>query len=349
MSKRKLLVVIILTLTCISIVSNPFVDAQSDFMVIFEGDLTESNVKWSSDSTKLIFQQGTFHEGNPDYGVISHRMTWYVFSTNDKKIIQTDTWPLQPYLSLEQIDIYSVATLDDQISFLFPSPNARYLIYAAERPDDWTQYYPLGIVDLQTREHQVLEDIVVTDLEEFTWNYDVSWSEDSSSALVRTSGLDQLPFYISGLESGLEAISYVSLYREGVNIGDEDVLAWDAFDISDNGEWLLLANLDQNGNRLFLWNATEPSDSQVIHSGRVLDAAFVVNNENQILYVDREEGLYTFDLVSKESELLLSFDGLEEEPLKAWISPDVSFVVLATFPGSAPDRLYLIELSTIKS
>ncbi len=314
------------------------VEAQNPTQEIYSRIPT--NLSWSSDSSSLAFQEGGF-------GWEGVQAKWYEYTINTEILTELDTWPYQPSLAPDEIAQFDIATDENgQMSFILPSPDNRFIVYAATRPASWGDrpFWPLGLADLQTSEYCIFEDIHAEDLTNFGRTYAVRWAEDSRSFTVFTIsayGSAQQVFYFTNLEAGINNLTYRSLLSGEIIPEDENLYIWDSFDISDDGNRLLLSNLvilpdNVSGNQLVVWDSLHPRQSKYLMEGNIVEASFVGEGDQQLLVITGD-GIVLYDLVAKSMTILdnnIDADYLYD----AWISPNGEYIAYYDYYHADPNN-----------
>lgn len=302
-----------------------------------------TNVKWSEDSSSLVFQEPF----NSDYGVFTpEHDTWFQFFVGSRQVIRTNSWPLQPPLTLAQRQRFEIATA----SFIFASPDKRYLVYVAE-PLGWDNpvQRPLAIADLQTNQHKIIWDILVQGMSSFLFDYHVLWSGNSRVFFVVGGGYggQRQPFYISNFAPNLNTLTIQPIV-EGLAFGGETIYPQRIFDLSDNGGQILLEDLRPDyTTRLFLWDVNDLSVSKLIPTTTyVVEAAFKPDNEQMVLFVD-EDGLKRHDLNANTTTLLDVTANPSWADGGIWISPDIQYIALYDSDVGGRDWLYVVPISDL--
>ncbi len=300
------------------------------------------NIKWSNDSGSLVFQEPF----NELIGVqTSERNTWYQFISDTKQVTRSNSWPLQPALTSGQRQSFEIA-FD---SFIFPSPNGRYLVYVAE-PAGWTNpaLFPIGLADLQTNQHRIIQEIQVNNASVFDTNYVISWSGNSLVFSIVGEGYagKRQPFYVSNFTPNLSTLIVQSIV-EGLAFGGDTIYPQMIFDISNNGSQVLLEDLRPDfTSRLFLWDVNNIAASKIIPTTtRVVEAAFNPSNEQILLFVD-QGGLKRHDLNSNTTTTLDVGINPSWADGGIWISPDARKVAVYNSDPGGRDYLYVFAIGS---
>ena len=151
--------VIVLGITVIFLALVPYNAslAQESYEPVYESLPGIVNVSWSRDGRILTFQEAFPLEGGvPDIGVQSVQFdSWHQYQADVGILAGQRIWPQQqiPTESLRAA-ITLATSKEGKPSFTFPSPNNRYLIYAAAQPAGWDRPgWPLAIADLRAGTH----------------------------------------------------------------------------------------------------------------------------------------------------------------------------------------------------
>ncbi len=328
-------------------------EMSSAFTPIYCGDDLLLNVRWSSDSQRLVFQQRMSLKGEQgmtsefDQGVISlENNNWYIYpvgATGKGQLIQAHNWPLQA-LETDQVRNLPIATTDTQRSFVFTSPDGRYAVYAAdaERAGFGSNYsgYPLALTDTMLNETAFFEEVNIAYGLKNLENYEVEWSADSSAFTVKIEPAfpGATLFYVSGFADG---INQARLHRlsnnDGFEIDGEIVaLQTELGALSANGERLLLKGTVSEDREfegqywlntwLYDWSVANPIESRQIVRDNTIRAATFAVDQRGILFIG-QNGLTYFDL--KTDELAVRNPEVKSSWVdRAWFSPDASHVAL---------------------
>ncbi len=318
------------------------VSAQGSEQPIYVGSGI-TNVKWSEDSSSLVFQEPF----NSDYGVVTpERDTWFQFFVSSRQVARTNSWPLQPTLTGNQRQRFEIA-FD---SFIFPSPNGRYLVYVAE-PVSWTNpvLFPIGLADLQTNQHRIIQEIQVKNASVFDTNYAILWSGNSLVFSLVGEGYagKRQPFYVTNFTPNLNTLIVQSIV-EGLAFGGDTIFPQMIFDLSNNGSQILLEDLRPDfTSRLFLWDVNNSSQSKIIPTTTyVVEAAFNPSNEQMVLFVD-EDGLKRQDMNANITTLLDVTANPSWADGGIWISPDIQYIALYDSSVGGRDWLYVVPISDL--
>ncbi|MCL4256622.1 MAG: hypothetical protein KJ043_22890, partial [Anaerolineae bacterium] len=226
---------------------------------------TVANIAWSADSTRLIFQDPF---PSPDviiYGVDTAGYgTWYSFSVETGRTARTDYWPLQPTLTPEQYAQFEIYRSPDAISFIFPSPDGQFIVYA------YSSSVPhIGIANPASGQHHIINhnqafNLWVPIINQFNGVYTsmgVMWSDDSSAVAIQSffmAGGDYV-HYITNL-SDLDHLVVRDLTSESFEARpdrSDDMFPTTLFDISADGQRLLLGDSHHNPHQVFQWDLSD--------------------------------------------------------------------------------------------
>lgn len=332
MRKWSLLLVVLLAGMSVSV-------AQESPTQVFEYFVV--NVSWSSDSETLVFQDLLTYNANGgnDIGVQPETSgTWHTYHVTSGQLTDEDVWPLQPALTPEQVQLFEIVTDDGQISFVFPSPNGRYIVYAAQKPPDWqAMSLPVGLADLQTGEHIIFTNMGVSNLETFSMteeisDYTVLWSADSGAFTIETRSLHgSAPRvnFVSNYATSVHNATSQPLHQDGVSIGGVPVYATAAHDFSSSGRQVLLqgpVSISPPVDDLFIWDPDDPTQSRIVTSSNIIQAMFSPLSDNLVWYID-ETGLVEYNL-SNDTATVLDPAIKSTNLYGAWFSPDGQYVAV---------------------
>lgn len=352
MIKLRYAICVATLLTTGLLLSRPFTMIHAQDAPIIRGILPY-NVSWSDDSSRLFFQDGGLY----DRGVQTDGLNWYEYSVVTEELTQSNTWPLQPNLTTEQLEHYHIAHNEPNgggMSFVFPSPNNRYLVYAATKPTDWGEAptWPLGIADLHSGEYRIFEEIIVQELSDYERTYRVRWSANSSSFTVftiTTFGGEQRVIYFTDLDEGLENLTVLSLLYDDITFFTPErgnIFPDDAFDLSSDGKEVLISAPGETGTRLILWNTNDPTQSKILIEGRILDAAFVGDSDGFVVTIT-QSGVLLYDL-SSDTITTLDSNIVADSLNSAWISPNSQYIAYYDESSkTAETGLYVVSINGI--
>lgn len=323
--------------------------AQEPYEPVYESIAGIVNVSWSFDGRILTFQEAFPLEGGmPDIGVQSVQFdTWHQYQTDVGILPGQRIWP-QQQLATEslQAEIALATSREGKPSFTFPSPDNRYLIYAAPQPAGWDRPgWPLAIADLRGGTHVLLDDMVAVSLINFGNAYNVNWSADSTAFTVQTLTIngERRTYYVTDFNEEIERVSSICLC-EGISINDEVRYPYRAYDISADGSRVLLEDVT-NGTerRLFVWDLENPAQSRTIAQGsQYIAAAFSLEDENRVLFVSLD-GLAEYNLEDGNTRVVnaaISSRWADE----AFFSPDRSQIALIDTSDLGASSLYVIGI-----
>lgn len=305
-----------------------------------------TNVSWSQDSTTLVFHDAVLlNSGDYDSGVQTIHNTWIQYQLSGN-ITTSNQWYLQPPLSVTQQQHFQIAQDGGQTSFIFRSPNQRYIVYATQKPIGWEGFgWPLALGDLRNGQHVFVGKAVVWDLTDFDYQYRVQWSDDSATFTVRTSSLmgdEPRIYYVHNYDISLDNL--VAQYLlQGISLGSETSYPDSVFDLSTDGSKVLLEDTVLAGRRLLLWDVVNPSQSRVLTVGNyVLAAVFAPGNEGKIWFLD-EHGLTEYNLGTQAANVLNPYIKAAVGK-NAWFAPNGENIALleSSHPGSS--SMYIVNL-----
>ena len=305
------------------------------------------NVRWSNDSTRLVFSEGWYEEDEapPSYPI------WIDIDTTSDEVTYHLTWPLQPIIDSE---LKANLGIVDETK-LFISPNGRYIVHGTERDNDSPYLYPMAITisNLETGEQVILGGRFYPYIEK-NYNF-IWWSANSSTFIYRyDGGFGVFPHcYISGLDENFT----------GSNCLDTRLFEYDDYNqiiVSDNvpdGDSFVAGtptDIDEDGHRVIfihrnhwlIWDTNDPTQTRrIIHENDkdhiyswAEDLVFAPYKENAILAINKH-GLFFYDLETGES-FLLSKD-IHADQQQAFFSPDGLKLALI---DSSQSNVFIIEL-----
>lgn len=291
---------------------------------------TISNVSWSTDSETLVFQtfQALHRVNSIDNG-------WYQYSPVTEMLTNTNTWALQPALSLTELAMFTPATDENgSPSYIWVSPSERYIIYAESE----SRYLTIGDRLLG----ELIHSYIVPDPYQLTDNFKAFWSADESAvAFISLSG-NNIPFtfYIDNLTPSVTQANITIAVSTTVNGQDYSLLQ--PFDISADGSRVLMLvqeydpvePFSDSETSIMIWNALNPNSSHVIpNTPTVSGASFAPGDENKILIVS-PAGLIQYD-ISLQTEILLNSEINASWVDEAIFSPNGEWVALREQVGGS--------------
>lgn len=344
----KIVAFIVLT----GVVWPPYVAAQDDPHEknrIYSSGLSILNTGWTPDSSVLVFQIEQYDNsaGRPMTGPNTPNYeTWRQYDLTSGQISRGTIWPLQPDLTAEQYRDFEIYNSDIDRSFVFQSPDGRYLVYTAFVSAS-SYGFPLGIADLSTGNHRILGDLEgikrnnnLGDLE----FYKVQWSENSG-AFTLHSLMRPGFYYISNLEDLTTLSIYSSESFPGFPLNDTTFYPGSVHDLSAAGDHLIvLGGTSDNTGRLVLWNMMTDSRTSIPIQGLVAGSVFT-QNDQRVLFID-EEGLKQYDIPENQTTLLNPEISSTWATGGAYFSPNGQYVAIRV-DAPEPESLYLFEVPEI--
>jgi hypothetical protein len=330
-----------------ALISHDSLLAQEPYEPVYESLAGIVNVSWSSDGATLTFQEAFPLEGGvPDIGVQSIRFdTWRQYQIDAGVLPSQRAWPQQITNEGLQAEIELATSREGKPSFTFPSPDNRYLIYAAPQPAGWDgPGWPLAISNVREGTHVLLEDIVTVSLINFGTAYNVTWSADSTAFTIQaiTINSQRQTYYVTGFSEEIGRIRSICLC-EGISVNGEVRYPYSAYDISADGSSVVLEDVT-NGTerRLFVWDAQNPAQSQTIGQGNQYIAAAFSLEENSVLYISLD-GLVEYNLENGSTRVMdaaISSRWADE----AFFSPDLSQIALINTSHLGASILYVVGI-----
>lgn len=330
----------------------PHVSAQDDphekNQIYWGGSIV--NIGWAPDSLNLIYQDAAYDNvanRNINGPNTPNDDTWRQYSVITKQTTRSTFWPLQPDLTTEQIQDFEIYWVGDDLSFVFASPDGRYLVYSGQIQSEFSNRSPLGVADLVTGKHRLL-----TGEENLGWNtfqgifeyYYIQWSEDSS-AFTLSNRLQSSVHYVSHFDDlGKLEVKWLSPYG-GMPLGTEQFLATDSYDISGDASKLILYGIYLNpairGYILVLWSISNDTGIVIPTNGETIGASFA-DDDQTILFVD-EGGLKQYNIAANQTTLLDAEINSTWADYWAYFSPNGQYVAIRVAPPE-PESLYLFEV-----
>ncbi|MBX3062270.1 MAG: hypothetical protein KF726_04795 [Anaerolineae bacterium] len=322
------------------------VTAQLDPEPIHASNSAMLNMRWSLDSTTFVFQQNLYLDtGGRDFGVHTASMNWYAYDQARHEVTRSDDYPFQPILDTTQKQAMQLAAIEGQESFVFSSPNGRFLAYLAEPPTDWCDGIdvcgrPLAIYDQAVESFQYISYVnmfnstsYVTsgDISDFEHDFNLVWSANSSTlyGYTLTSGNAPLTFRITGFNTSPLVLT-VQMLSDGFQVQNESVAADGILAVSSDGMRFLTGTYG-----FWLYDFADPSKSKQLADPKVwiISAIFDPQDDNVIWYINKF-GLFRRDLTTDQEVLIdasiNSNRATNSSPWfqKAVFAPDLSAIAL---------------------
>jgi hypothetical protein len=325
--------------------------AQDEMEPIFEAVGVIVNLMWLEDENQLAFREDLVEEINAPH--FSHLIQWEPEQPASEGVVSlAEVGEVQALIAGDLFagglpDDLPVAQVDGAAPFIFVSPNDRYALYPAERPEGWTYIgWPLGLTDLHDGRTVVIQDDMITnDDPQFYW---VRWSADGTAFTIEIIRSPMEPkYYISGYAEEIENPEVMSFYQS-VTIGD-DVLDYPrSFALTADGDQVLVeGGIFGVDNRLAVWVPGEPEAGETIAiapvGSRFLGGTFI-DEDSAILYVG-PDGLAHYDRDSGETTILDA--SINSEVVgRAEFSPDGTRLAFTNprYPGVSGRYLYVVDV-----
>ncbi len=307
-SSVKFMSIISLLLPCLTIESI----AQDFLDPILISEVEPKNIYWTTDGETLLFQEATWvatEENliNPQSG------EWFNYHIDEQgnwDLTESSARP-QVLQSINSRFFYppQAVTRYGQPSFLFPSPNNRYIAYATEQSrGQYNNQFSLAIADLETGQYHILEDVLVNfSTFNMLGDYEIRWSANSQALIITSSAMGPVTthYYVN---LGNSDTLPVTINFENTYFNNQQINIMMLLDISSNGNQVLTDAYIAGERHLFIWDAAQPAQSVVTDTsptGSIYGGAFSPIEEGEIYYIDHQ-GLTIYNLITRESQLLNS-------------------------------------------
>ncbi|MBZ0317945.1 MAG: hypothetical protein K8L91_16100 [Anaerolineae bacterium] len=307
------------------------------------------NISWSADSTRLIFQDPWpgFDVYIPGVDTAGYG-SWYDFSVETDQTARTDYWPLQPTLTPEQYAQFEIYRSADAISFIFPSPDGQYIVYA------YSSSVPhIGIANPASGQHHIIDrnqafNLWIPIINQFNGvntSMGVMWSDDSSAVAIQSFflGGGDYVHYVTNL-SDLDHLVVRDLTSEAIEASpdrSDAIYLTTLFDISADGQRLLLGDRHHNPHRILQWDVSSGTATTLPSLGKIAGAAFYGASEDHVMYIDQEG--FKIGEIGGDMQIYNPMITSTWADSAAYFSPDGQYVALycsISFPCPA---LYLLE------
>lgn len=327
------LIIVIIVCLCIKIEQQNLFAQGNNLTPIWAGDI--SNITWSANSQYLIFKGGS-----ADASVNLSQGRWFSYDVNTNQLTESQIWPLQG--SVPNIPIFTPINRVNStfVSYVFQSPNGRFLIYAGEEGtlSSGTLRYHLTIADTQNSETS-LTPILVRNPFDGPDQLNVLWSEDGTAFIVVDQQLTPVIKYVDGFVSDISSARIQILSYQTTN---EARAAEKVYDLTSDGSFVLTNSInEQYVSQLVIWNTSDFSMNRVIEGfdgDFIIGASFMFNETGKILLVNND-GLVLYNISTDETSVL-DEDINSESFEQAVFSPDGRWLALKrNF-----DELYVIDL-----
>jgi len=348
MCDRLFRIFILIVLPLLVIPRSTLAAQNTQLQPIYAGYVVQ-HLSWSTDSRSLVFNDG---------------VVWQQYDLQTRRLSQSQTWPLQPQLTKAEKLLFKPQ------SFMFGSPNGRYIVYVGRcRP------FPKGkvggegttcesYIELLDRYQGKAFDVAVVGFVDYyngSDDFSIFWNRQSSAFTITsrlTYGGGVWIGYVS-LRKGLQSLTPADVLP--LTIGNrsytlvDDWLRFPVFDISDNGDVVLLhVSLndtvdDQTIPQIALLNPLNPTQSQIIDlegSKTVIGAAFKAGNEQKLLIAD-DRSLLEYDLTTGTSRVASDIISSTQARIAAF-SPDRKWLALVNSKdggSSTGARVYIFPVS----
>jgi hypothetical protein len=309
------------------------------------------NVKWSTDSQFLVF-------GLAENDVRSSTGDWLRYDVSTEETQRSNRWYLQPRLRPGEEALFQPYDR----TFVYASPDERFIAYAVEHPSPITTVPILAVGDRQREEVVALPDVYyIRDPYGGPDDFEVLWSADSRSFTLTNrfgrSGDTLLvtSLFVTGFASEPPDVQ-VQDWSESLVIAGQEYYSSEVHAIGLTGERVLIeSNVGDLGTNeifdnthLILWNTQQPSDSlalTAIDTSHLIAATFHPTAPDKLLLVN-ERGLVEYDIHSRRMTVLnpAYHSGLGDYGL---FSPDRAWLAIVEDgleEGNYPPRLYVFDV-----
>jgi len=308
-------------------------------------DLGPRNVRWTPDSSTLIFQESVSGPSN--------EWDWYTYNviTSDLTHLSNGSYPAEGLI--DDTLIRSIQASIPSIEGAFPislSPTQNYAIFLAPTGTEvvtsngvFPSFQPV-LINLKTMDYSRFDQVLLTQIP------NVLWSEDESDVVISAPLIPEFRGEFSYITHYVDDIAdAVAFQLEFVRYDDVTPLVLDTFDISADGAKVLLRILDDPNTQesaLYLYDGDIPANSSVLVDSsqirQITAATFSPHDETKI-WIFGADGIYEYNLLTKEIKSLYS--GLTSTTnywSTASFSPNGQY--LAAY-GSDGYNFYVVDLS----
>ncbi len=316
--------------------------AQSNSASPFYPDIPYNEI-WSANSQKFVFYDTA--AGDLEESVQISTPNWLEYDVTTQETTNQNTWPLQPTLTDDERQTFDVSTNPDgRESFIYESPDGRFLVYGKGNETDDSGRWSIGIADRQQGQAVTLP-IHVWDPFSGPRYFKVLWSADSKAFAANFLSDDGTPVFVhvGGYEADLSGavVNWFSISVKDRNFYPFGGYGQDIFALSGDGSHVLLTSNEETAEdpsspvKLLLWDVLNPDASQIIDSldgGKIGATSFVPGDETKLLILN-DAGLMLYDLSNGESTQITT-DINTESTQRAAFSPDGNWLVSVTGDGA---------------
>lgn len=289
-------------------------------------------VMWSSDSQRLAFYDisvgtmGIPSVNTPDEG-------WVEFNVTTQTLSRSTRWPLQPQLSAQEQQLLAPGVSErGEESLVFESPSGNYIACLC------------GGLALYDRSQQTLQYSGYTVMQPFAGpdEFSVLWSEDESAFVFKNvDDSDYIyAYYVHNYQPQMENLEVIeadpqiqgqlySFFHEF-----EFPAIQKAYDISDDGEWVLMLarpvistnDLEQIALRVIVWNTQNSDESYLIGNVKpdtIKGMSFAGTSHTELLIVN-EDGLIHYNVLTGTQTVI----DASIQPSHAYFSPDSRYLAM---------------------
>ncbi|KAB2860848.1 MAG: hypothetical protein F9K46_09315 [Anaerolineae bacterium] len=314
-----------------------------DDLIYFSG-VNLINLSWANDSSRFVFQEDSTNVGLHTAGDNS----WYQYALDNQQMTNSETWPLQPNVTTTQWQMFEIYPPNIfNSSFLFVSPNGRYIVYSSSQSaDERPMLLPLGVADLNTNQYAIVDDLLVANSAIFSrptidFNH-IQWSPDSQFFTVSTerpaSGRE---IYWVDISNGVNNPEVQSLTQtitlEGVEFDSHKV-----FDVV--GHHVLLYGGNRGNRSIVVWDAALDDGYEIPVVGEVAGAKLYGENLDQVRFVD-ENGLKQYHQSTSVVNTLDTTVTSTWATGGVYFSADGQHLAIYDDGQGGPSRLYMLPVT----
>jgi len=320
-------------------VCNSITLAQDALQPVFVGDTLASTLFWSSNGDEIVILSNTNTDGSQRdlYDFI-----WIAYNVHEQELSSSETWPLLPTLTAEDIANFTPIVTRDEFDNIFISPNERYIVYSSIGIDN-EPLVTIGDRQLNTLYHT---NIPSTGFDDYTYEAYVLWQENNLGFVVANSAavstIPQTFHYISGFEANISDASIISI-RNLVSL-DGTVTTLNIHDLSNDGTKILASVRNADGQVVPAIirpnNLTEITLLPQIAG--IQDGRFISNTE-LVIVTQNMIGVYhteNLEFISQDN-LLPEYPGIRR------ISPDEQSVAILSLSNTTQNQLFVVDISDI--
>jgi WD40 repeat protein len=308
-------------------------------------DLGPRNVRWTPDSSTLVFQASVSGPSN--------EWPWYTYSIITGDLAQMRNGSYLDEILIDDTLIRSIQESIPSIEGAIPislSPTENYAIFLVPTGTEIITSYGVfpsfqpALINLKTMDYSRFDQAILTRIP------NVLWSGDETDVVISAPSIPEFRGEFSYITHYADDIAdAVAFQLEFVRYDDLTPLVLDTFDISADGAKVLLSILDDLNTQesaLYLYDGHTPANSELLVDSsqiRQITAATFSPHDETKLWIFGRDGVSEYNLLTEEVKSLYS--GLTSTSnywSTAFFSPNGQY--LAAY-GPDGINFYVVDLS----